>query len=172
MFPMFAFWSRTEFQHARSRDWRRRYKMSGTLASALSVSESQMRSVKLAFCNASRVLLHITFLCSAKVLDFRGHWPLLSTTRVHCFVKVNETILKSMVTYPDQDYFYQTDYSLLVASIGNILSSSCRQVQQCPAPTTTPPPPREIQKSVYSTHRGFRVSAHWCDQRTPPDLFY
>jgi hypothetical protein len=56
--------------------------------------------------------------------------------------KVNETILKSIVSYPTQDYFYATDFNQLTASLDRIISSSCRQVETCPT-TTTSPPPRE-----------------------------
>jgi hypothetical protein len=106
-----------------------------------------MRSVKLAF-----PLFHYSSFndCISEMAGFQAssllkcNLPPTSITLDRWVVQVNETILKSLVTYPDQDYFYQPDYSQLTASLSNILSSSCRQVQQCPAPTTTPPPPREI----------------------------
>ena len=47
------------------------------------------------------------------------------------FFQVNETILKSIVTYPDQDYFYAANFSQMTESINHLVASSCRQVDRC-----------------------------------------
>jgi len=66
---------------------------------------------------------------------------LRNTFNSHVCKQVNETILKSIVTYPNQDYFYATNFSQLTESLDRIVSSSCRAVvNQCTtplAPTTT-----------------------------------
>ena len=49
--------------------------------------------------------------------------------------QVNETILKSIVTYPNQDYFFAANFSELSESLDRIVRSSCREIfDQC---TTT-----------------------------------
>jgi len=52
---------------------------------------------------------------------------------------VNETILRSIVTYPDQDYFYVTDFSQFAEILDRLLSQTCRVVE-CAAPTPAPTP--------------------------------
>ena len=55
----------------------------------------------------------------------------------HVCKQVNETILKSIVTYPSLDYFYATNFSQLTESLDRIVSSSCRAVvDQCSTPLT------------------------------------
>ena len=62
-------------------------------------------------------------------------------TCFHVCKQVNETILKSIVSFPNLDYFYATNFSQLTESLDRIVSSSCRAVvDQCTtplAPTTT-----------------------------------
>lgn len=55
--------------------------------------------------------------------------------------QVNETVLKSLLTYPDQDYFFVTDFSKFSVILDRLINQACRQVsQQCsttPLPTTS-----------------------------------
>jgi hypothetical protein len=56
-------------------------------------------------------------------------------------LQVNETVLKSLLTYPDQDYFFVTDFNNFSIILDQLINQACRQVsQQCsttPLPTTT-----------------------------------
>jgi len=54
-------------------------------------------------------------------------------------VQVNDTILRWIVTYPDQDYFYVTDFSAFAEILDRLLSQTCRVVQ-CATPTPAPTP--------------------------------
>jgi hypothetical protein len=55
--------------------------------------------------------------------------------------QVNETVLKSLLTYPDQDYFFVTNFSSFSIILDRLINQACRQVSQpclsTPLPTTT-----------------------------------
>lgn len=56
------------------------------------------------------------------------------------YLKVNETILKSIVTNPDRDYFHAKDFDSLPVIIDKLVADTCR-TGACPTPsvsTTTP----------------------------------
>ena len=54
------------------------------------------------------------------------------------FLQVNETILRSIVTYPDIDYFFVDNFSGLAAILDRLIVQACRS--PCITRPTTPVP--------------------------------
>jgi len=64
------------------------------------------------------------------------------------FLQVNETILRSIVTYPDIDYFFVDDFSGLAAILDRLIVQACRSPCITRPTTPVPPPPSTIPPHI------------------------
>jgi len=53
-------------------------------------------------------------------------------------MQVNETILKAIATYPDEDYFFVTNFSGLAAILDRLITQACRTIPPTTLSTTLP----------------------------------
>ena len=63
------------------------------------------------------------------------YWP------VDVIAQVNETLLRSIVTDPDDDYIFVTDFDAFSGHLNDLVNKACRTVRPTTpsSPTTSPP---------------------------------